>query len=207
MTDRGAEILACGRAALLHEASMVQAAAARVDESFVDAVELILAAAGRVAVTGLGKSGLVGRKIAATLASTGTPAFFVHATEALHGDAGMVLPDDVLVAISNSGETAEVIAFTRLIHARGTAVIVLSRAKGSTLGREGDVFLDIGVEREADRLNLAPTASTTVAIAVGDALAVALMELRGIRPEDFFRDHPGGALGVKGQGTPLADPS
>lgn len=196
MSDRADRILNAGRTALQHEAAMVEAVAARLDRAFVDAVELIMKADGRVAVTGLGKSGLVGRKIAATLASTGTAAFFVHAAEAHHGDSGMVLPSDVLVAISNSGETAEVVGFSRMVRARGTAVIAMVGARESTLGREADVFLDIGVVREADPLDLAPTASTTVTLAMGDALAVALMDLRGFRREDFFQDHPGGSLGA-----------
>jgi arabinose-5-phosphate isomerase len=188
-------ILDVGRTALRHEAKMVETMAARLGGSFAHAVMQIMDAKGRVAVTGLGKSGLVGRKIAATLASTGTPAFFVHATEALHGDSAMVLQDDVLLAISNSGETVEVVGFARMVRARGTAVIALTGDTASTLGREADVFLDIGVEREADPLNLAPTASTTVTLALGDALAIALMQLRGYRPEDFLRHHPGGGLG------------
>ncbi|MGH3626696.1 MAG: KpsF/GutQ family sugar-phosphate isomerase [Sciscionella sp.] len=185
---------------------MVESVADRLGQPFVDAVELILDADGRVAVTGLGKSGLVGRKIAATLSSTGTPAFFVHAAEAHHGDAGMVLPADVMIAISNSGETAEVVAFAHMAHARGTGVIALVGVLDSALAREADVFLDIQVEREADPLDLAPTASTTVTMAMGDALSIALMVLRGYRPEDFFLNHPAGALGraadvAGGEGT------
>jgi arabinose-5-phosphate isomerase len=203
MSDRGDRILEVGCAALRLEATMVEAVAARLDRSFVDAVELIMRSEGRVVVTGIGKSGLVGRKIAATLASTGTPAFFVHAGEAHHGDAGMVLADDVLIAISNSGETHEVVGFVEMVRARGTAVIALSRAADSTLGRAAEVSLDVGVEREADPLDLAPTASTTVTIAVGDALAIALMDLRGFGKEDFLRDHPGGALGAAGGEHPI----
>lgn len=201
MSDRSDRIIEVGCAALRLEAAMVEAVAARLDRSFVDAVELIMRSKGRVVVTGIGKSGLVGRKIAATLASTGTPAFFVHAGEAHHGDAGMVLADDVLIAISNSGETHEVVGFVEMVRARGTAVIALSRAPDSTLGRAAEVSLDVGVEREADPLDLAPTASTTVTIAVGDALAIALMDLHGFGREDFFRDHPGGALGSVSRST------
>jgi arabinose-5-phosphate isomerase len=204
MSDRAERILDVGRAALHHEFAMIEAVAARLDRTFVDAVELIMNADGRVAVTGIGKPGLVGRKIAATLASTGTPAFFVHAAEAHHGDAGMVLADDVLLAISNSGETAEVVSFAGMVRARGTAVIALTGSADCALASNANVCLDIGVEREADPLDLAPTASTTVTIAVGDALAIALMELRGFAREDFLRDHPGGALGKAIREYPVA---
>jgi arabinose-5-phosphate isomerase len=187
--------LRVAREVLQHEAAMIEAMSGRLGEGFTRTVDRIQAANGRIVVTGLGKSGLVGRKIAATFASTGTPAFFVHAAEALHGDAGMVLPEDVLIALSNSGETAEVVRFARMAKERGTVVIALVGSPGSTLGREADEVLDVGVEREADPLNLAPTASTTATIAMGDALCVALMALRGFRPEDFLRDHPGGSLG------------
>jgi len=174
---------------------MLQVMLDRLDDGFARVVERIEAVEGRVVVTGLGKSGLVGRKIAATLASTGTPAFFVHAAEALHGDAGMVLGADVLVAISNSGETAEVVQFARMARERGTVVIAFTGDMDSTLGREADETLNIGVDREADPHGLAPTASTMVAMAVGDALSIALMALRGDGPDSFLRNHPGGALG------------
>lgn len=174
---------------------MLQVMLERLDDGFVRVVEQIEAAEGRVAVTGLGKSGLVGRKIAATLASTGTPAFFVHAAEALHGDAGMVLGADLMIAISNSGETAEVVQFARMAHERGTVVIALTGITDSTLGREADETLNIGVDREADPHGLAPTASTMVTMAVGDALSIALMALREDGPDLFLRNHPGGSLG------------
>jgi arabinose-5-phosphate isomerase len=174
---------------------MLEVMLARLDDTFVRVVERIEAADGRVVVTGLGKSGLVGRKIAATLASTGTPAFFVHAAEALHGDAGMVLGADILIAISNSGETDEVVQFARIARDRGTVVIALTGLTDSTLGREADETLDIGVDREADPHGLAPTASTMVTMAVGDALSIALMALRGDGPDSFLRNHPGGSLG------------
>lgn len=190
---------------LRHEATMIQAMVDRLGEDFERVVDRLHAAEGRVVVTGLGKSGIVGRKIAATLASTGTPAFFVHAADALHGDAGMVLPEDVMLAISNSGETAEVVAFTRMVRARGTVVVALVGSTDSTLGREADEVLDVGVEREADPLNLAPTASTTATISMGDALSVALMALGDFGSEDFLRNHPGGSLGYHLEQTGDAD--
>lgn len=159
------------------------------------AIELLAKAKGRVIVSGLGKSGHVGAKIAATLASTGTPAQFVHATEALHGDSGMAVPGDVAILISNSGRTTEVCHFARMLKDRGVPVIAMTGPADSPLAQSADVFLSIDVEREADPLNLAPTASTTSTLALGDALAAALMTLRGFRPEDFAVHHPGGSLG------------
>lgn len=150
---------------------------------------------GRVVVSGLGKSGHVGRKIAATMASTGTPAYFVHAAEANHGDLGMITRDDILLALSNSGETVELLAILPLIKRQGGRVIAMTGNPRSTLAREADAHLDAGVDKEACPLNLAPTASTTCALALGDALAVALLEARGFREADFARSHPGGALG------------
>lgn len=188
-------IVAAGRLALEIESRAVANAAEQLGAPFRTAVELIRNAAGRTVVTGIGKSGHVGHKIAATLASTGTPALFVHATEALHGDAGMVLPDDVVIAISNSGETEEVCLFGELLHARGVPVIAMTGRPDSRLGRLATTILDIGVEREADPLNLAPTASTTVTIGLGDALAAALMALHRFTDADFHARHPAGALG------------
>jgi arabinose-5-phosphate isomerase len=193
--DRQEACLLAARDVLRHEVAMLQAVLDRLDDRFVRVVERIEAAEGRVVVTGLGKSGLVGRKIAATFASTGTPAFFVHAVEALHGDAGMVLGADLMVAISNSGETIEVVQFARLARERGTVVIALTGAADSTLAREADETLDVGVDREADPHGLAPTASTMVTMAIGDALSIALMSLRGDGPDSFLRNHPGGSLG------------
>jgi len=159
------------------------------------AIELIVASSGRVIVTGLGKSGLVGAKIAATLSSTGTPASFVHAADALHGDSGVVRDGDVVIAISNSGETAEVCAFVELVQP-GAIVIGISGCGGSSsLAKLSDVSLDAGVDRECDPLDLAPTASTTVTLVLGDALAAGLMAARGFTADDFKRHHPGGALG------------
>jgi arabinose-5-phosphate isomerase len=187
--------LEIAKAVLRHEARMLTILADRLDESFVDAVSLICAAKGRVIVTGLGKSGLVGRKIAATLACTGTPAFFVHSTEAHHGDAGMLLPEDVLVAISNSGETEDVVAFAQLATTRGAQVVAMCGNTASRLGQSARIVLSVGVEREADPFDLTPSASTAVVMAVGDALSVALMVVRGFTPEQFHANHPGGALG------------
>ena len=160
------------------------------------AVDLLLRISGRVVVTGLGKSGLVGAKLAATLSSTGTSAVFIHAADALHGDAGGVRTDDAVVAISNSGETAEVCRFVELVKELGVAVVALTGCPGSsTLCRLADVRLDVGVEQEADPYDLVPSASTAATAVMGDALAIALMVARGFGPADFRRHHPAGALG------------
>lgn len=177
------------------EAAAVADLGARLGEEFQHAVRLLHGLEGHVVVTGLGKSGHIGAKIAATLASTGTPAFFVHAVEALHGDAGMLSPGEVLLAISNSGETSEVCEFAALARDRGHPVVAMTAGRGSTLARAADAVLDIAVTREADPLDLAPTASTTATLAFGDALAAALMVLDDFRAEDFHRHHPAGALG------------
>ncbi len=177
------------------EANAVAALAARIDESFTRACQLILDCAGRVVVTGMGKSGHIGGKIAATLASTGTPAFFVHPGEASHGDLGMVTRTDLVLAVSNSGETAEIITILPLLKRLGVHLITLTGNPGSTLAEAASVVLDIRVPEEACPLNLAPTASTTAALAMGDALAVALLQSRGFTREDFALAHPGGALG------------
>ena len=169
----------------------------RLDARFAQAVQKILLTPGRVVVMGMGKSGHVGRKIAATLASTGTPALFVHPAEASHGDLGMVTAQDLVLAISNSGESAEFTAILPLLKRLGAPVIAITGQAQSTLARHADLALDCSVEREACPLNLAPTASTTAQLAIGDALAVALLDARGFRAEDFARSHPGGALGRK----------
>jgi len=187
--------LESARRTLEIEARGVEALAARLDDSFSHAVELILSCKGRVVVGGMGKSGHVARKIASTLASTGTPAFFVHPAEASHGDLGMITPEDVLIALSNSGESAELLAIVPLIKRQGARLIAITGKPGSSLAREADVHLDAGVAEEACPLGLAPTASTTAALALGDALAVALLEARGFNAEDFARSHPGGILG------------
>ena len=179
------------------EAAALTALSARVDTLFAQAVQLVLQTRGRVVVMGMGKSGHVGRKIAATLASTGTPAFFVHPGEASHGDLGMVTPGDVVLALSNSGEVGEVTAILPVIKRLGVPLIAMTGGLQSTLARHADIVLDCSVELEACPHNLAPTTSTTAQIAMGDALAVALLDARGFRPEDFARSHPGGALGRK----------
>ena len=196
-------ILNAARDALRHEASAVQALADRLDERFLRAIEHIRSSEGRVVVSGLGKSGLVGRKIAASLSSTGSPALFVHAAEALHGDSGMILPQDVMIAISNSGETSEVVTFAGIAHARGSVVIAFTGVPTSSLASLADEVLDIGIEREADPHDLAPTASTTATMALGDALCVALMMVQGFTADDFLANHPGGSLG--GRAAPTED--
>ena len=177
------------------ESDAVAALASRIDSSFADACRLILGCSGRVVVSGIGKSGHIGRKIAATLASTGTPAFFVHAGEASHGDLGMVTREDVVIALSNSGTTAELLNIVPLIKRSGARLVAVTGNPGSELARLADVHLNAAVDREACPLNLAPTASTTAMLALGDALAVALLEARGFGPDDFALSHPGGALG------------
>ncbi len=177
------------------EARAIQDLVPRLDSAFAQACELCLACAGRVVVTGMGKSSHVGGKIAATLASTGTPAFFVHPGEASHGDVGMITPKDLVIAVSNSGETAEIVTLLPLLKRMGVELITLTGKSDSTLAEAATVNLDIAVDEEACPLNLSPTASTTAALAMGDALAVALLESRGFTREDFARSHPGGTLG------------
>ena len=160
-------------------------------------MQCLLNCKGRVVVSGVGKSGHVGRKLAATLASTGTPAFFVHAAEAAHGDLGMITKNDVVIAISNSGTTNELLTIVPLLKREGTPLIAMTSAPESTLARYADIHLDIGVHQEACPLGLAPTTSTTATMAMGDALAVACLDAKGFKPEDFARSHPGGALGRK----------
>ena len=189
--------LAAARESMLIEARAITRTADIVGPALADAIGVIRGARGRVIVSGLGKSGHIGAKIAATLASTGTPAQFVHSTEALHGDSGMATPDDVAILISNSGETVEVCHFASMLNAWGVPIIAMARNPGSTLVRAAQVFLDISVEREADPLGLAPTASTATTLAVGDALAAALMTLSQFTAEDFAARHPGGSLGVQ----------
>lgn len=179
------------------EAEALLAMAERIDASFQRAVEIILAGKGRVVVSGMGKSGLVGQKIASTMASTGTPAFFLHPAEGIHGDLGMIMVGDVVIAISNSGETEELLRILPVIKRLGVRLIAMSGNPGSTLVRNSDIFLDVSVKEEACPLGLAPTASTTATLAMGDALAVALLVQRGFQAEDFALFHPGGALGKK----------
>jgi len=188
-------ILESARRTLRIESEAIAALAERLGPSFAEAVRLVLGARGRVIVTGAGKSGHIGRKIAATLASTGTPAYFVHAAEAAHGDLGMIAPDDVVIAISYSGASDEVLMILPAIKRQGAALIALTGRPDSPLARQSDVHLDVSVREEACPHNIAPTASTTAALAMGDALAIALLQARGFGPEDFARSHPGGALG------------
>ena len=191
------QVLSLARKTFEIEAAAVLALAARVGGEFVEAVGRMVACRGRVVVMGMGKSGHIGRKIAATLASTGTPALFVHPAEASHGDLGMIQASDLVLAISNSGESEELIAILPVLSRLGVALIAITGGLQSTLARQADVILDSSVAREACPLNLAPTASTTAQLALGDALAVALLDARGFREEDFARSHPGGALGRK----------
>jgi len=179
------------------EARALAALAERLDERFDRAVALLEECRGRVIVTGMGKSGIVCQKIAATLSSTGCPAYFLHPAEALHGDLGMIVSGDVIVAVSNSGETPEIVRLLEVVRRLGSRIVALSGVSGSTLARYADVHLDVGVDQEACSLDLVPTASTTAALAMGDALAIALYERRGFTPQDFARFHPGGHLGRK----------
>jgi arabinose-5-phosphate isomerase len=190
-----ATLLELGRTALGIEADAVAALARRLDGDFVRACRLLVRCRGRVVVTGMGKSGHVARKIAATFASTGTPAFFLHPGEAGHGDLGMLTRDDQVVALSNSGETDEILVLVPTIKRMGVPMIALTGRPDSALARAAEVHLDISVPAEACPLNLAPTASTTAALAMGDALAVTLLRLHGFTEQDFARSHPGGALG------------
>ena len=185
------------RSVLDIEAEAVARLKERIGEPFMHALRIILGTNGRVVVTGMGKSGHVAGKIAATLASTGTPAFFVHPAEASHGDLGMITHEDVVIAISYSGTSNEILAILPLLKRRGAKVIAMTGKPGSLLAREADVHLDVAVEREACPLELAPTASTTATLALGDALAMALLDARGFKTEDFAQHHPGGALGRK----------
>jgi len=187
--------LALAREVLNIEADALRSMAQRLEDSFLAAVELVLACTGRIIVTGIGKSGHIGCKIAATLASTGTPSFFMHPAEAAHGDLGMVTTSDVILALSNSGESDEVIALLPALKRKGIPIIAMTGRPQSTLAREASVHLDAAVEKEACTLGLAPTTSTTAALALGDALAVTLLDARQFRPEDFALSHPGGSLG------------
>jgi arabinose-5-phosphate isomerase len=190
-------LIAFARKVLSIEAGAVAALDSRVGEAFVSACNLINECNGRLVVTGMGKSGHIGDKIAATFASTGTPAFFVHAAEATHGDIGMITSGDVVLALSNSGETPELLAVLPIIKRLGVGLIALTGKTQSSLARAADVVIDVSVAQEACPLNLAPTASTTATLAMGDALAVALLDARGFTEEDFARSHPGGTLGRK----------
>ncbi|HSJ06501.1 MAG TPA: KpsF/GutQ family sugar-phosphate isomerase [Longimicrobiales bacterium] len=194
MSD-GAALLAAGRQVLRLEAESLAALEARLDDTFVQAIRLILDASGRVIVSGIGKSGIVGRKLAATLTSTGTPAIFLHPVEGLHGDLGIVGRGDVAILLSKSGESSELTGLVEYLKRLGVGIIALTGRRGSTLGRMADVVLDCSVAEEACPYDLAPTTSSTAALAMGDALAVALLQSRGFTRDDFARLHPGGALG------------
>jgi arabinose-5-phosphate isomerase len=197
MPAHNAQTLQLARETLDIEAAALLGLKARLDERFLKAVDMMLGVQGRVVVTGMGKSGHIGRKIAATLASTGTPAMFVHPGEASHGDLGMIKTVDVVLGISNSGESDELVAILPVLKRQGVPLIAMTGGLTSSLARHADVVLDTSVEKEACPLNLAPTASTTAQLAMGDALAVALLDARGFKPEDFARSHPGGSLGRK----------
>ncbi|CAM3794693.1 KpsF/GutQ family sugar-phosphate isomerase [Parendozoicomonas haliclonae] len=188
-------LIASGRRTIAIEQASVAALLERINEDFSKACKLLLACKGRVVVTGMGKSGHIGNKIAATLASTGTPAFFVHPGEASHGDMGMITKDDVVIALSNSGSVSEVVSLVPLFKRLGTPIISFTGNPNSPLGLASDIHLNTGVDQEACPLNLAPTSSTTTALVMGDALAIALLEARGFTAEDFAFSHPGGSLG------------
>ena len=179
------------------EAQAIERLIPRIDEHFIKAIELLLDCKGRVIVTGMGKSGLVGKKIAATLASTGTPSFFLHPAEGIHGDLGMVTADDVVISLSNSGETTEVVSILPIIKRIGASIIAMCGNSQSTMALNADDFIDVSVAEEACPLGLAPTASTTATLAMGDAIAVVLLSKRKFTPEDFALFHPGGSLGRK----------
>ncbi len=195
MPAHNAQTLQLARETLDIEAAALLTLKDRLDERFLQAVDMMLGVQGRVVVTGMGKSGHIGRKIAATLASTGTPAMFVHPGEASHGDLGMIKAVDLVLGISNSGESDELVAILPVLKRQGVPLIAMTGGLSSSLARHADVVLDTSVEKEACPLNLAPTASTTAQLAMGDALAVALLDARGFKPEDFARSHPGGSLG------------
>ena len=191
----GDNVLELARRVLLIEADAVRALVERLDQRFLAAVSLILERRGRVVVSGIGKSGHIARKIASTLSSTGTPAYFLHPAEANHGDLGMIESGDVFIALSHSGESEELLSIVPQVKRRGARLIAITGRSDSALARECDVLLDAGVAQEACPHNLAPTASTTAALALGDALAVALLDARGFSADDFARSHPGGSLG------------
>ena len=193
--DERAALVASARKVIRIESRAITDLEARVDGDFSKACQLILACTGRVVVSGMGKSGHIARKTAATLASTGTPAFFVHPGEASHGDIGMITPDDVVLLLSNSGETEEILTIVPFLKRQGNALIAMTGNPQSSLARDADAHLDASVTNEACPLGLAPTASTTTALVLGDALAIALLEARGFTADDFARSHPAGALG------------
>ena len=217
IVDEENPFIISARKVIEDEQKAIQALANRLDKNFVLACKTLLASTGRVVITGMGKSGHIGNKIASTLASTGTPSFFVHPSEALHGDLGMITADDIVIAISNSGTTSELLILSTVVKYQKTKIIAMTGNLNSDLAKLADVHLDISVEKEACPLDLAPTSSTTVTLVMGDALAVALLKARDFTPEDFARSHPGGRLGRRllvhvkevmheRQDTPLVSP-
>ncbi len=190
-------ILEIAKNVLRIEIEGIENVCSKLNSNFAKAVELLFKCRGRVVITGMGKSGIVGKKIASTLASTGTPAFFLHPAEGVHGDLGMISKDDLVIAISNSGETDEVMKILPIIRRMGNKLIAITGNPSSTLGKAADVVIDAGVKEEACPMGLAPTASTTAALALGDALAIALLEMRGFKEEDFALIHPAGAIGKR----------
>lgn len=192
--------IASAKTALEIESAALAKLTSGIESNIEATIKLISESKGRVVVTGLGKSGLVGAKIAATLASTGTSSFFIHSADALHGDSGAIHDGDVLIAISNSGETSEVLAIADMAKSWGNKVVAITGKKNSSLATMADAVLDIAFEKEADPNGLAPTTSTTLTIAIGDALAAALVTLKNFTPQDFGKRHPGGALGKKSNG-------
>lgn len=191
------EIIETGKKVLRTEASALESAIEKLDSSFEKAVQLIQQTSGRVVVTGMGKSGIIGKKIAATLTSTGTPAVFLHPSEALHGDIGIINPDDIVLVLSTSGETQEILRLLNLIRRIGVKVIALVGSQDSTLAKESDVSLDCCIQKEACPIGLVPTTSTTLTLAMGDAIAISLMKVKGFGEEDFRVNHPGGIIGKK----------
>lgn len=191
------DAVAAAREVIALEVAELEAMSARLTAGFEQAIQIMLGVQGRIVVLGMGKSGLIGHKIAATLSSTGTPAFSVHPGEAFHGDLGMIKPDDVALMISNSGETEELVRLLPFLKHQGNRIVAMSGKPISTLAQHADVLLDISVAREACNNNLAPTSSTTATLVMGDALAVVLSQVRGFQPEDFARFHPGGSLGKR----------
>lgn len=196
-TLSGEDILKTAEEVLSIETSSIEKLIERLDSSFEKAINILYNCKGRVIVTGMGKSGLIGKKISATFSSTGTPSYFLHPAESTHGDSGVLSRDDIILAISNSGETSELLQLLPLVKRLGIGMIAMTGKTSSTLAQKSDVVLDISVEKEACPLNLAPTASTTVTLAMGDALAVCLLKKRNFAPEDFFMFHPSGSLGKK----------
>lgn len=191
------DITTRARKALRIEAKSIEHAIQVIDDNFVKAINLIYNCKGKLIITGLGKSGHIGKKLAATFSSTGTPSFFIHAAEALHGDLGMISKDDIVLAISNSGETRELLEMIPSLRIIGVKIISITGNKNSSLAKESDIHIEVKVDEEADHLNLAPTSSSTAMLAIGDAMAVTLSEMKGFREEDFAVFHPGGSLGKK----------